>query len=410
MILNYEKLQEYVDQGYVRKQNSVINEQQYEIYCYTQKTFYEGKWDDYTIHARGVIFNVTEKGKEYQINTPMPKIFNAGEHNVTEEKINIALTQDDVEVAMKVNGHLLMVSYDWKNNILVAHTKGSMDSPLVQKDLELLEAWQNEWFWKNVYDYFRTLNDAHGTSTTLMFEVLADYDPHLLLDEQKTILNGGLSEDCVVLLGIRLWDRTGGKIIDLLPLAMRRVAQSIGVPYTNEIHLRGSRKNFRALKSQTNVEGYVIHSRSLEFKAKIKTDWYIRNRYKFYLTKDQVYAMLLKAKTEEELYSFVDEELYPLIKALLSDYNWYVTLESIKAMAILCPDNLNFFEHVTKKEIALSTEIQESVKPYLFDSKNQKWRSNLKYQTLKKDFIERGDNKVYTRGFERKLKEFKGEN
>ena len=120
--------------------------------------------------------------------------------------------------------------------------------------------------------------------------------------------------------------------------------------------------------------------------------------------------MLLKAKTEEELYSFVDEELYPLIKALLSDYNWYVTLESIKAMAILCPDNLNFFEHVTKKEIALSTEIQESIKPCLFDSKNQKWRSNLKYQTLKKDFIERGDNKVYTRGFERKLKEFKGEN
>src|SRR5690554_6002229 len=77
------------------------------LFCYTQDTFYgENTWDNITMNHRGRLYY-----KGVPVNSPMPKIFNLDEVNMTSfELISEMMCNVPYEVYDKANGHLFMVS------------------------------------------------------------------------------------------------------------------------------------------------------------------------------------------------------------------------------------------------------------------------------------------------------------
>lgn len=101
------------------------------LYNYTDKCTFDRAWDEYTLAARGIIFELAT-GKV--IAKPFPKFFNLGEHEST--KIE-NLPKSRYRVMEKMDGSLGIVYY-WDKQWRVA-TRGSFTSDQAVKATELLK-------------------------------------------------------------------------------------------------------------------------------------------------------------------------------------------------------------------------------------------------------------------------------
>ena len=74
----FDKLEDYCDKGYIRKSKHPILP--LTIYNYTEKTTWEGKWDNITTYTRGLVIDHTQKpsvfiqGPKKFFNTSLIKI------------------------------------------------------------------------------------------------------------------------------------------------------------------------------------------------------------------------------------------------------------------------------------------------------------------------------------------------
>lgn len=165
MKYNLAEFESRVEAGLIRK----VETDKLVLYNYTDKCIYEKAWDEYTLAARGIIF---EKETGRLIAKPFPKFFNLGEMPETQL---LNLPNVPYSVAEKVDGSLgIIYFYDGKWNVA---TRGSFNSVQAQKGLEI--------FHKN---YNNTIRDIH---TTYLVEIV--------YPENKIVVNYGDVEKLVFL-------------------------------------------------------------------------------------------------------------------------------------------------------------------------------------------------------------------
>src|SRR5690554_6251480 len=160
--------QPLIDKGLVSKKTKVINDTEYAILCYTKEQFFNGDWTEEAIAARGLILD-----GDRVVNRPMPKIFNLNEHgNTKASSVRDLMKGHEYELLDKLNGHLLMVSFDHEKKNVIVHTKGSMEGEFVDKARAILEE-------RGILDAIRGL----PSSVTFSFEAIVEYDKHLYYEQ-----------------------------------------------------------------------------------------------------------------------------------------------------------------------------------------------------------------------------------
>ena len=147
------------------------------LYNYTDQCAYDKAWDEYTLAARGIIF---EKSTGKLIAKPFNKFFNLGER---EETNLLNLPDLPYTVTEKMDGSLgIIYYYDGKWNVA---TRGSFNSEQAQKGLELL----NTKYKTNILN----------TNVTYLVEII--YPENKIVvnygDEQKLVLLGAFFETTI---------------------------------------------------------------------------------------------------------------------------------------------------------------------------------------------------------------------
>lgn len=307
--------------------------------CYTKKAFYNKKWDSETINARGHVYD----GNGNLVSCPFPKFFNIDEHPSTERAKVVRLMQrhwDEVLIHQKWNGHLCILfnhQGEWINT-----TKGSFNHDFVELDRLLLET----------SGYTSEVLDHINEDYTLMFEAVADYDPHLMTSNHTEQIGC----EHAVLIGVV--DRTTGKdAVD----GVDRVRDAFRLAGEAEPYIPSHKRAFTKYPSRTEVESYldflkgatdtegvIIHIPSIDYRVKVKTTWFMKERYKFQFNADKTRIIFKKYEDTEAAFEKIPEEFHSYYQEVLDDYFKFVSTYKESIMELLekiCP------YYLTKEEI-----------------------------------------------------------
>jgi len=356
--MNYEKALEYHKSGILSKRDKTIGSDLYEIFCYTQNTFHEGNWDEITLSHRGLIYK-----NSVPVNKPFPKIFNLGEHESSSLKRVLELTEKyKYHVMDKANGHLLIVSFV-KGICPILSTKGSMDSELIDQDIEL--ALSNQ-FYSYVND-----NRLFYEGNTMMFEVIAEHDPHTMYKYQKELYGG---EDTFVLIGGYNADGTPYDIYDL-------EAVTVSQPCMKMVKVYDDMKidNINEWFSHKDIEGYVLWFPEIDFRVKIKCDEYWKLRFAKEFTFNKIIDMF-ESGGRHRLYNKLPEELYALIEEIeKSVVEWYHHVRNTIPEHIL--------NSTDKKYVNTTNEIDSTQKWIYNSSVSVALQRVMEFETSRKIFV-----------------------
>lgn len=292
------------------------------LQCYTKKAFYKKKWDKQTINARGHVYD----GEGNLISAPFEKFFNLNEHHSTLSRIwedRVCERPDTFYIYPKLNGHLAILFYDgeeWINT-----TKGSFENEFIPRDRELIE--------ECGFD-IEALNDM-PKNFTFMFEIIGDHDPHLLTETHKELRGG----ECAVLIGINSIDCQDDSYeplsheqsnafvdgYDILHSLFDNPVPTTVLEYLNmhTVETLNTRMIFDHLKTHESVEGYIIYDSVLKKRVKVKTDWFMRERYKFQFNESRVRNIFTKFGGSEQAYAKIPEEFHEKYDRVIMDFLIY---------------------------------------------------------------------------------------
>lgn len=262
----HESLQPYLDRaekGLIRAVDSPCGE--LILFNYTDQCTYERAWDEYTLQARGIIF---EKATGKIVARPFGKFFNYEEQPLSNER-KLEITDGRYCLQEKLDGSLGII-YWWKDKWHVA-TRGSFTSDQAIKATEMMSN----------YCFDRAVRDL-----TYLVEII--------YPENKIIVPYGNSEK-LVLLGIRrkddgfflphewLWGHGDGLHMSVAPKINLSMAAALAakehIPYTQE--------------------GWVAVFQD-GFRLKIKGDEYLRiAKFKANLSPLAVWEALMEDKYEQ---------------------------------------------------------------------------------------------------------------
>jgi T4 RnlA family RNA ligase len=274
-------LEAYVNEGWLIKQ--VHPTLPLTIYNYSQATQYEGKWDEITLAARGLVMD--DRGTI--VARPFPKFFNMeeGKHTPT----------SDFEVFEKLDGSLGIFFY-YKGNPVFA-SRGSFTSEQAVKGRELLDKYN----WKTgTYEGY-----------TYLFEVI--------YKSNRIVVNYGDMEELVVL-GV-IHTETGKEVgySEMASEGFVLVKKYDGI------------YDYQTLKGMVrdNAEGFVVRF-SNGSRMKVKGDEYIRlHRVMTNLSTTAIWDVLSTGGSMEALLTDVPDEFYAKIKAYeLELRNGYAEIEA----------------------------------------------------------------------------------
>lgn len=258
----YQKLAQYVDE----KRLSVSYYGTLELYCYTKQEFFDkDNWDNITTTHRGKLYC-----GDIAINNPMPKIFNVGERPETSlELITQRISNEPYEVYDKANGHLYFCSVYGRGSSMFTHTKGSLDSEMIDDDNKIFNACDYP------YTISRSIRQRYGSlmnapkNYTFMFEAIVEHDKHTLYEQMCE----KYGENDFVLLGLRV-EHADGTVEDVTYEKLRGFAHEIGCPVVSRETLAFDHESMKAAQG---IEGYVIRFGNGD-RVKIKTDDYWKLR------------------------------------------------------------------------------------------------------------------------------------
>lgn len=295
---------------------------------YTKSAFYKKQWDEETINARGHVYD----GEGNPLATPMPKIFNLDEHATTSRRAVVerivADKEERLRIDLKLNGHLAILFHDgegWRNI-----TKGSFEHEFIEPDRELMRQ-------VGFTDDVLAELPVHWT---LMFEIVGDHDPHLLTEATKDIFGG----ERAILLGVN--SRISGKPITCYEEYLRSlgcIIYDISVPLASFMEmweidatseLEVSELLDRLLDLQ-NIEGHIIFDPVDNFRVKLKTHWFIRERYKFQFNHERTRNIFLKHLDTDLAFDKIPEELHDAYNRILDAFEEYCDKTSFNAMEYL---------------------------------------------------------------------------
>lgn len=325
----YQELMDLVEKDLATVRKTSIKNNTYEIidyavFCYNRKQQFRTPWNDAALKARGVVYDITNTEQPRRVNSPYPKIFNLNEHPSTDVRqiAKLIHRREHMNILEKLNGHLLISTYDSVNNKMLLHTKGSFTGEIIDNDYQLL-------YDINLMDKLYNYQFEKSQYKTLMFEVLADHDIHLHTKKQQEEYLGG--KEGIVLIGATTHNGNMAMYSDLL-----HIGKFLDIPVVKNIQMDLYDENKDIiidrlndlLKSQDAIEGYVLNFWPSQTQVKFKTNKYFNDRYLFKLGLHENGVENAKQKYSttdlRNLYENNVEELYPLWDALDADYeHWF---------------------------------------------------------------------------------------
>ncbi len=243
----YAQLMELKNENKVKVKTLLENElEKIELFKYARKVHFSKDWTPELINfARGHVIrtsDVAEK-KHTLLANPFPKIFNHKEMywvDFPDEAI--------VDVYTKINGYMLSASMV-NDNVFVS-TTGTIDSKYALYGKRLIE---------NSPVAMHHLK--HNLNTTLMFEVCADWDPHIVTETNGLHFLGFRSN-------IRLGDKSAFN-----DLWCSGYAETIGFNLSTQI-IQMTFAEAKALSLTDKGEGFICVLPHTNYALKLKTPYY----------------------------------------------------------------------------------------------------------------------------------------
>lgn len=288
------------------------------IHSYSKKAFFKKAWNEETINSRGHVYDANGKC----LSSPFKKFFNIGENHLSEKSDVVSMIfhhWSEVNLAKKWNGHLCIVFHDGENWINT--TSGSFEHDFIELDRLILE--------ESGYtsDFFSYIPEDH----TLMFEIIADYDPHVLTEKHKEEIGGegaviiGVN-DRITGLEVDGWRESIKKVfaqmtsdgtIERIPLIPEVVPSSY---FWDPVDEEDVEDFIEELRKNKNTEGVIISIPSIHYKVKLKTDWFIKERYKFQFNTDKTKKIFDDYEDSEEAFLKIPEEFHNEYQKIFDDY------------------------------------------------------------------------------------------
>ncbi len=230
----YSEIRPYVEEGYVTERSHPENDN-IKIFNYTQECQFEKKWDNVTMHCRGLIMNI-ETG--LVLARPFPKFFNVDEHF----HLGLQIPDEIPSVSEKMDGSLGILYY--LKGIPYISTRGSFESDQAK--------WATKYFREHYAD------DAEFATETIGWTYLFE----IIYPENRIVLSYDYSG--LVLLAAHSTESEREELHEshrLFPVTKR---------YNYESLSKLKKHN------RDNEEGYVLHYPSNNLRVKIKFDDYVR--------------------------------------------------------------------------------------------------------------------------------------
>ena len=237
---------------------------------YTKKVFYDSLWNKYLENCRGTIID-----KDYNIvSMPFQKIYNYG----VESRSPVLDYNELVHVHRKING--FMVAVTWYNDDLLISTTGSTDSPFVAMAKELIDV-------KKFRDYFE---DCEDKDFTLMFECCHKNDPHIIPEKEGMYLLGWRDNK---------WDSV------VQTECLEYIADDLGTLHVESYQMTIGR--LQSIVKTVKHEGFVFYTLDGKISAKIKSPYYLTNKFFARGVKtDKLMRADIKKSLDEEYYKLID--------------------------------------------------------------------------------------------------------
>lgn len=319
-------VQSYVDEGLVtaRPHSDYPN---LVILNYTPETAFGKKWDDFTIRARGLIFDMD---KEEVLSNPFPKFFNLGEDMET-----LAYFESDkkFEVLEKLDGSL-GISYFYDGKVRWA-TRGSFHSEQAQKAQEI---------WDTKYPEGAVSYDPRFT---LLVEII--YPENRIVVDYK-------DKEELVLLGVRHIE-TGD---ELEHIYLRPLANMFGMPVAKRYFY--NKKELLTLQKTlpANEEGFILRYED-GFRLKIKGEKYVATHKLIFGLNEKHYVDAWIDGISESLLASIPEEF----RAGYEELQKKLDLEKTRFEAVV-GYNYKKFSKLTKKDLGLAEDVSPEVKSVVF--------------------------------------------
>lgn len=275
----------------------VDNEHGLVLRKYTKRVFYKGLWNDETINARGHVTDLDGN----PVATPFKKFFNVGEHETTSRENVLDRLKNDADIMFrdkKWNGHL-SICY-MHHGVMKNHTAGTFNHEFNVDDERIIRSMGYS-------------EDNIPQGTTLMFEIIGLHDKHLMTDTHIAELGG----ECAVLLGAT--DENGEPIPreDYMTYFMSTGVTNLKafgerVRISDELDQLSMfpETYLDLLFAQENTEGYILICPLDNWRVKVKTSWFIRNRYLRQFNHLKTSKIFIEHFDTGKAFDVIPEELY----------------------------------------------------------------------------------------------------
>lgn len=276
------KVKELIDNGYLISQKHPTED--LTIYNYSQKTQYEGYWNEITLACRGLILD--SQGQIHA--STFQKFFNFGQ-----KEANVSIPDNGIAYVYEKMDGSYIGSY-WVNGELYLNTKGSFTFSYVEMATHILDA------------KYKGVRDKMSPELTYVFEVI--------FPAGRIVCDYGDRLDLVLL---AVFDIATGKELPIEDFDFLGFSQ----PELEKVMV----VNFRTLLTQLqlrnlrNKEGYVVKmlSDAGEYtRVKVKFDEYVYlHRIITNVTSYDIYdALRREGGVSEEILESVPDEFYDWVK------------------------------------------------------------------------------------------------
>lgn len=275
--------QALIDQGYITVQNH--DECDYKIYNYTNKTMYEGKWNEYTRLCRGLILN----SESVVIARPFEKFFNLEEYGLNGKDLPFNIIQNEkMEVFEKMDGSLGIL-YKLPNGEPRIATRGSFNSEQALKATEI--------FNKKYKDF--DFDDDY----TFLFEII--YPENRIVVDYKNM------EDLVLLGAIH--KETGEEAPFFI---LQSYSILMGVPLVDVYNFKDIDEIIKFMEKHPdqNKEGFVIKYSPSGLRIKVKYQEYKRlHKLLTGVNEKAIWEILRSGQNIDQFLNQVPDEFYKWI-------------------------------------------------------------------------------------------------
>jgi len=285
---------------------------------YTKTAFHKRKWTEEVINSRGHVHDTNGN----LVSCPFTKFFNLNETMGTRKDHVVDLISShyhEAEVHIKYNGHLgILFNYqgEWINT-----TSGSFEHDFIKPDRNIID--EN--------GFTPELLDRLPSSWTLIFEIIGEHDPHVMTPIHQQELG---RDSAAVLLGV--YDSTTRQPVDNYENTILSIWSELGC---NTYPLFAKKHNFRDLvpvntkeaigdfldemKKWEDMEGVILHVPSIDYRVKIKTDWFIKHRYMRQFDHAKTKELFVNLFDSEKAFTKIPEELHEAYETFIGQYRTF---------------------------------------------------------------------------------------